>query len=451
MQIERPKNMKNFFIIWLGQVISMIGSGLTTFALSVWIFQETQQATPFAMAVLMGTLPRLLLTPLAGSLADRWNRRWLMILSDTAIAAGTLVIAFLVFGGRLEIWHIYIVIVFSSAFAAFQEPAYAASIPMLVPKKELGRANGMVQMTQGLEMLAAPVLAGFLFVTIGLRGIIIIDFITFFFAVGALFIVRIPQPKLVEEDVSQKRGQVWRDAAFGWRYLRARVGLFRLLVYFALVNFLLNFATVLTGPLILSFSSADTLGLVQMTMGVGMLIGSLIMSAWGGMQRRMLGVFIFIALAGVGLGIAGLRPSPLTIAAGLALLLFSIPFGSGMSAAVFQSKVAPAVQGRVFAIRGMISRSAMPLAFLLAGPLADFVFNPLMETGGALAATPLGLLLGAGPGRGIGLLFLLSSFVLLVATAVAYTNPRIRHIESELPDALPEIEVQPASVPAPAD
>jgi MFS transporter, DHA3 family, macrolide efflux protein len=431
-----PKTMKTFLVLWIGQVLSTIGSGMTGFALGVWIFQQTGQATPFALVVLFSSLPRILLSPLAGSLADRWNRRLLMILADAGSALTTLALVILIFSGRLEIWHIYLMALVSSSFTAFQGPAYSASIVHLVPRQHLGRANGLVQMAQAVEMLAAPLLAGTLFVFIGLRGIILIDFFTFFFAIGTLLLIRIPQPKLSEAESTQAaRGRVWKDAAFGWRYLRGRAGLFGLLLYFAAVNFLLNFAAVLSGPLILSFAPANVLGMVQMGGGLAMLAGSLIMSAWGGAARRVRAIFMLTVPVSAGLILIGWQAQAWSIIAGYVLFLLPIPLAAGMSAAIFQSKVAPEAQGRVFAIRGMISTSMMPVAFLLAGPLADRVFEPLMAPGGALAQTFLSAALGVGPGRGIGLLFVLAGLLLLVLTAVFYTSPRIRNLEAELPDA----------------
>jgi MFS transporter, DHA3 family, macrolide efflux protein len=438
---HEPKGMRTFMTIWLGQVISILGSGLTGFALGVWLYDQTGRATPFALTVLFASLPRILLAPLAGSLADRWNRRLLMILSDTGAAAVTLTAVVLLSAGQLQIWHVYLISLCSSAFAAFQEPAYTASIAMLVPKKDLGRANGLVQAAQAVEMLVAPLLAGALFQVIGMRGIFFIDFASYFFAVGALLVVAIPQPVLSEEPASQQRGVVWRDVSFGWRYLADRPGLMGLLLYFALVNFFMNLAMVLSGPLVLAFGTAVTLGAVQMASGVGMLVGSLVMSAWGGPNRRVAGLLGFIAGAGVGIVLMGLRPSAFLIGAGLFVLLFCIPMASGLSQAIFQTKVAPEVQGRVFATRGMISRSITPIAYLLAGPLADGVFEPLMATGeGRLAGTVIGGLLGTGVGRGIGLMFVTSGLFLLMATAAAWTHARIRNVEEELPDAIVEPE-----------
>lgn len=430
--------MRTFLIIWLGQLISMIGSGMTSFALGVWIYQLTGDATPFALTVLFGTLPRILLFPLAGSLADRADRRKVMILADSGVALVTLSAAILLFFSSLQIWHVFLIAGLGSAFSAFQEPAYTASITMLVPKKELARASGMVQMGSSVEMLVSPLLAGLLFGVIGLRGIMLIDFATFFFALGALLVVQIPQPKSAEVDPKQ-RGKVWRDTKLGWKYLRARPGLFGLLWYYALVNFLLNFAAVLRPPLVLSFSNPGVLGLIDTISGGAMLLGGIVLSTWGGPKSdRIRAVIGFIALGGIGLLIAGLRPSPIFIGLGMFIMLFSVPMASGPSQAIFQTKVEPGVQGRVFAVRNMISRSMMPVAFLIAGPLADRFFDPLMSTGGILGSGPLGSIFGVGPGRGMGLMFSLSGVILVIVSALNYLNPRIRRVEIELPDMLPE-------------
>lgn len=431
---ETPKDMKTFFIIWGGQLISMLGSGLTTFALGVWIYDQTKQATPFAITVLLGSLPRILLLPFAGSIADRFNRRLIMILSDTFTALMTLAIFILLGMGNLQLWHIYLLASAMSLAGAFQEPAYTASIAMIVPKEKLGSANGMVQMGQALASVLTPVMAGALFVFIGFQGIIIIDFVTFLFAVGALMLVRIPQPELAPE---HKDSNLWQDMSFGWNYLRARSGLFGLLLYYAMVNFMLNWSAVLMVPMVLSRFSADVLGLLQTVLGVGMLAGSIVMSVWGGAKRRIPAAIGFIALGVTGMAIAGLSPNPYVIGLGAFILMFFVPLASGNSQVVFQTKVARDVQGRVFSVRSAISQSMMPLAFLTAGPLADKFFEPLMSEGGALATTFIGQLLGTGAGRGIGLMFIISGVVALIGSIIVYANPRIRNVEDELPDADP--------------
>ncbi len=435
-----PTGMHAFVIIWLGQLISLIGSSLTSFALGVWIYEQTGRATPFALTALFGSLPNVLLSPLAGALADRWNRRRIMILADTGAALATLFAAAMILTGQLQIWHIYLVALFSSIFGAFQQPAYMASVTMLVPKKDLGRASGMTQGSQAAGMLIAPILAGFLFFAVGLKGIVLIDFATFLFAISALLLVHIPQPKSDEAKGEVDRSLL-KDVTYGWTYLRARAGLLVMLIYFALVNFLINISGVLTAPLVLSFADVRILGVIQAIFGVAMLVGSVVMSAWGGPKRKMRGVYIFIALFGLGFIIAGLQPSAWLIGLGSFVIMASLPIAAGSSQALWQSKVEPDVQGRVFAIRAMVAQSMMPLAFLLAGPLADGVFNPLLVEGGPLAAT-VGQLIGVGQGRGIGLIYILAGLLLLLVTAAAYAYPRVRLIEDELPDVIPDLPAE---------
>jgi DHA3 family macrolide efflux protein-like MFS transporter len=430
--------MRTFLLIWLGQLFSILGSGLTSFALGVWIYKQTGQATPLALTVLFGSLPRLLVMPFAGSLADRWNRRVIMILADCGAVLGTAALAFLIFFGSLQVWHIYIIVSIASIFSAFQEPAYMASITMLVPKKDFARANGMLQMGQAIGSIVTPLLAGILFVLIGLKGIILIDISTFFIAVTPLLIVRIPQPKLSDADDGQKKN-AFKDFAMGWKFVRSRSGLLGLLLYYAMVNFLLNFAAVLTIPMILATQSAAILGGVQTTMGVGMLAGGILMSTWGGPKtRRIPKVIGYITLAVMGMVIAGLRSNPLFPGVGFFLLLFFVPIASGTSMAIWQSKVPADIQGRVFSVRSMVSQSMMPLAYLISGPLADRIFEPLMRVEGGLADTFAGSLLGTGPGRGIGLMFVLAGLAGMLVSGVAYLNRHIREVETELPDASQE-------------
>jgi len=438
--LETPKDMKTFFTIWGGQLISMLGSGLTNFALGVWIYDQTKQATPFAITVLLGTIPRVLLLPIAGSIADRFNRRFIMIVSDTLNAVLTLFIFLLLGAGNLQLWHIYLISMLGSILSAFQEPAYSASISMIVPKDKLGSANGMAQMGQAISSVLTPVMAGALFVFIGFNGIIMIDFITFFFAIAALLFVRIPQPERAPE---HKDKNIWQDMQFGWSYLKERKGLLGLLYYYAMVNFLLNWSAVLLIPMVLSRFTADVLGIIQTVMGVGMLAGSIIMSAWGGAKRRIPTAIGFIILGVTGFIIAGLQPNPWFIGAGIFLLMFSVPLASGNSQVVFQTKVPREIQGRVFSVRSTISQSMMPLAFLTAGPLADKFFEPLLQDGGALASTFVGQLLGTGAGRGIALMFILSGLTGIIVSIFVYLNPRIRNLEDELPDALSDEEKAP--------
>jgi hypothetical protein len=350
----------------------------------------------------------------------------------------TLLVAYILFfaDGGLQIWHIYGVALVGSSLGAFQGAAYMPSVTMLVPKEHFGRASGLMQTGQAVRGIISPLLAGVLYVAIGLEGIVVIDFVTYFFAIGALLLVRIPQPK--STSVGQEgRGSMLKEAAFGWTYLVQRQPLLVMLFYYALVNFLLGIMSVLVTPLVLSFSPASVLGAIQMVGSIGMLVGSLLMSTWGGPRRKMNGVYAFIALFSLGFFFMGLQNSAILIGLGMFVLLFSLPLAAGSSQVIWMSKVEPDIQGRVFAVRGMLASAITPFAYLIAGPLADNVFGPLLSEGGALAGT-VGLWIGVGPERGIGLMLLLSGALMLVVTGAAYAYPRLRLIEDELPDVVPD-------------
>jgi MFS family permease len=432
--------MRTFLTVWAGQLISLIGSGLTSFALGVWIFDQTGQATPFALTVLFGSLPGVLLAPLAGVAADRWNRRRIMILTDTGAAVLTALIAFVLFfsDGGLQVWHIYAVAVIGACLGTFQFAAYSPSVTMMVPPEQFGRASGLMQTGRAVQGIISPLLAGTLYAVIGLKGVVIIDFATYFFAIGALLLVHIPQPETRDRDQDERRS-VLKDAAFGWTYLKERTPLLVMLFYYALVNFLLGIMTVVVTPLILSFSGASVLGIIHMVGSAGMLVGSIVMSTWGGPKRKMNGVYAFIALFGVGFFFMGAQNSAVLIGLGMFVLLFSLPLAAGSSQVIWMRKVEPDIQGRVFATRGMLASAITPLAYLIAGPLADKVFGPWMSEGGALANL-FGSWIGVGQERGIGLMLLLSGLLMLAVTAAAYAYPRLRFVEDELPDVLPSAE-----------
>ena len=437
--------MRSFFILWAGQALSLLGSGLTGFALGVWVFQRTGSATQFAMIALAATLPAVLVSPIAGVMVDRWDRRAVLIVSDSVAALGTAVIALLYWNEALELWHILVASALGASMGAFQGPAYQASVTMLVPKEQYGRASGMAQMARAAASVMAPFLAGLLIVTIGVTGILIIDLGSFLVAVLSLLLIRIPRPKESEEGRAA-RGGIWRESWRGWSYIRMREGLFAMLLLFAALNFILSAVNALTAPMLLSFTTPDKLGGILSLGGVGMLVGSIAMSIWGGPKRKIHGVLGFLVVLGLGVALVGLRPSGMLVAAGFFLAMACAPVVNGSAQAIWQRKVPADLQGRVFATRGMVSMAAMPLAYLLSGPAADLLFNPLLMEGGGLA-DGVGRIVGTGAGRGIGLMFVLAGLGAALASALAYLNPSIRRVEEELPDAEPEEETSTDDAP----
>lgn len=423
--------MKVFILIWFGQLISLIGSNLTSFALGVRVYQNTGSATQFALITFCSTLPLVLVSPIAGTLVDRWSRRWTMILSDSGSGFCTLLIALLVSTGTLEVWHIYLVTALNSIFSAFQWPAYTAATTLLVPKEQLSRASGMVQSAEGVAQILSPAIAGLLLATIGLKGIIFIDLTTFSFALLTLLFARFPELEPSTEEINLK--VLWEELVYGFTYITTRPGLMGMLILFAVINIFTGLTTVLFPPLVLSLFSPVVLGTIESISGIGMLAGSILMIFWKNSAGLMNTVFGFLIVMAVSMLAMGLHSSILFLSIGGFLFLFSSPVIRACLQVIWQTKVATDVQGRVFALRRTVARSCLPLAIALVGPLNDYVFEPLMSTDGLLAPS-LGQIIGVGTGRGIDLLFIILGLLIILTTVVAYLYAPVRLVESQLPD-----------------
>lgn len=428
-----PGTMRTFTIIWFGQLISALGSGLSGFALGVWIYERTGSATMFALVILSFMVPGVLFSPVAGALVDRWNRRLILILCDTAAAAAMLGVLLLELNNALEVWHLFGLAFISAIAGAFQWPAFSAATTMLVPKEHLGRAGGMTQIGEAVSQLLSPALAGVLFVSIGLGGIILVDLVTFMAAVGTLLLVSIPEP-VRAAPIPGVKPSLWKEIRFGWDYIMARRGLLLLLLYFATVNFGFGFTNPLFVPLVLEISGPQEAGLAFSVLGLGSVAGTLIMSAWGGPKRRVYGVLGSGIWAGIAFFFHGVAPLLWVVAVAGFLFNLSMPIMAASSQALWQTKTAPDVQGRVFSVRRLIAQFTAPLGTLIAGPLVDQWLQPAMEPGGALAGS-LGSLIGVGGGRGAAVVFLFVGGFVFLVSLLFLTLPRLRQADGEIPDA----------------
>jgi MFS family permease len=437
--------MRAFFTIWFGQLISLIGSQLTGFALGVWVYDQTRSVLWLALTQVALQTPYVILSPLAGVLVDRWNRRTAMIVSDFGAGLAVLATAVLYISGHLQPWMVIPINLLMSTFNALMWPAYTASVTMLVPKEQYGRANGFVQLGEALPQIAGPALAGALYVIIHLGNLALIDFGTYLFSVVLLLaFVRIPKPARTE-DGRQAKGSVWKEMRFGWEYITARKGLFSLLMFFLGINFVYGIMNPLFIPLILDNWKADVLGYLSTIMGVGMLAGTLLMSTWGGGKRKvytLLGSGLVGALFIMGVGLRASIPLLAVCAFGF---MFTEPLMNASSQAIWQAKVAPDVQGRVFGVRRTIAWSTQIVAPLLAAPLADNIFKPAMAPGGALARV-FGPLIGVGANHGVGLLISFLGLSSVLISLAAFSSPYIRNVERDLPDHKAESVPEPAAI-----
>ena len=425
--------MKTFMIIWFGQFISMLGSALSAFGLGIWIFQKTGSAASFAMSAVCTVLPALLFAPLTGSIADRKSRKAVIIFTDTIDAALKLIIVFLLAFEKLEIWMVYPLVFLSGTLGNFQNPAFNASIPMLVPSKNLTRANGLMQFSNAVQNLLGPVLAGFLYPLIKLSGLFMIDFATFFFALFTIAAVKIPQP-----EIEKAQGSLFRialqDIKYAFTYLKQKTGFISLVVFFGLLNFIVNISMILIGPLVMSNYNSQIYGNVQALIGLAMLIGGLCSGLIPNTDEKIKRMFLVLILCGLGPLIAGLSLQWIIIALGFFIFMLPVPYANTLFMSVFQMKIEPAVLGRVGALVNAILKAVTPIAYICAGYLADYIFEPLMQPTGLLGKTFIAGLLGTGCGRGIGLMFMLSGIFLILGCTVMLSNKTVTSIEKRLPD-----------------
>ncbi len=440
---------RTFLIVWFGQVISLVGSSLTWFGISIWVFLESGSVTQLAVILLASQLPRILLSPIAGTFVDRWDRRWAMILSDAGAGAGTLVMVALYLTGNLTIPALAAIGAVSGAFQAFQYPAYQAATTLLVPKERYSRASGMVQLAEAIGNLVAPVLGGIMITVGGLGLLVAIDVVTFSFAVVTLLIVKFPKPP-VSEAGAQSAGTVWQETLFGFTYVYQRKGLFGLLVYFAAINLAFGAIMPLITAYLLSFTDAATMGILFSLGATGMLVGSVIASTWRGVEHKVAGILVSGAVLGGAVGFVGLVTSLPMVVLGIFFAMFTLPLANSFSQAIWMSKVDPDVQGRVFATRSAIAGAAVPVSLVLVGPIADRIMVPLM-TGTSSFGLWLQGIFGSGETAAYGLFFVVVGLSVIAISGVTWLVVPVRHLERDIPDAvgLPsEGDIAPEAAPA---
>jgi DHA3 family macrolide efflux protein-like MFS transporter len=418
--VEQPQSLRPFFILWVGQVFSLLGSQLVQFALIWWLTQQTGSATVLAVASIVGLVPQVVLGPFVGPLVDRWSRRWTMIGADAVVALSTLGLVYLFWTGAIEYWHVYVALFIRALGGAFHSPAMSASTSLMVPQEHLTRIQGLNQILNGGLGIASAPLGALLLALLPMQSILLVDIVTAAIAIATVLVVRVPQPR---REATPELGAVrayMDDLRAGLRYLLNWRGLLMLAGLAMLVNLVLS-PTNSFMPLLVTDHFNGTawhLGLLEAGFGVGVLAGGLLLGVWGGFKRRIL--TSTLGLCGIGLGIltVGLTPESL-----FPLAVASMAFGGVMSSltngpimAIFQATVAPEMQGRVFTLIGSASAGMMPLGLAVAGPLADVI--------------------------GVRTCFVLGGLITILAAVAAYLIPDIAHIEEwrdDHPERNPQI------------
>ncbi|ADO71983.1 MFS transporter [Stigmatella aurantiaca] len=428
-------SLRTFVLVWAAQTVSLIGSQLTAFGLAVWVYQRTGSTTLHALVAVANMAPRTLFVLLLGGLADRWNLRKLLLASQIGSGLCAVLLALLAGMDQLGVAAVLALVAANAVFGSVQPPALTKLTTLLVPSRQLGRANGLNQFGFALGYILSPLLASMLLEAAGLLGILIIDGITFALAVAVMAAVSIQDAPSAPTNraTSGPREPLWKGAWEGWMHVYRSPGLLGLVFIFVAMNFNLGILRGLVTPLVLSFSDVRAVGNILFTGGIGMLLGSVAMMVWGGPRRRIVGVLGFFVVQGLSLFAAAWAPSVVLVAVSAFGVLLSFPIIQSCGVTIMQNKVPKAILGRVHSASSSLAGGGVLLAYLVAGPLADQVFEPLMTGQGALA-TQLGPFLGTGPGRGIALLFGLIGLETVAVALLGALRPSIRLMEDRLPD-----------------
>lgn len=430
---EVQPSMARFVTVTFGQLVSTTGSMLTAFALPIWLFTSTGSVAQLGLLWSLALLFGVVTLPVAGAITDRTDRRKVMMLASCLSGAIQLILAALLFTDSLDLWQVYVLVSLSQVGGAFQRIAFQTAVPQLVPKRFLGHANGIVQLSTGTAMLLMPVLAAGLYAAIGIEGILLIDVASYLFAIVTLLFVRFP-------DLLgwRPREPLLTEIANGMRFSWNHKGFRTMIAYFAVGNIFLAPALVLVTPLVLSFASITEVAQVALAEAAGAIAGGVLMAVWGGpRRRRMRGVLMFNLGTAAGCLVIGLQPSVLVVFFGMFFMAGSMATAHGIYATLVQVKVPQRYHGRVFALNQTIAWSTLPIGFALLAPGATALFEPLMADDGALADS-LGALLGTGDGRGIGLGYVVFGLLLIATTIVGFSIRLLRHFDTEVEDSLPD-------------
>ena len=438
--------LRTFYTIILTQTFSLIGSRISSLAVGIWVYEQTGNATPLALVAFFSVLPMVLASSLSGVLADRWDRRIVMVLSDAGQALGTLLLFFSFATNSFELWHLYAVSIIQSTFGVFQGPAFQASVTMLIPDDERDRANAIQQLTGPAASVFAPAIAAFIYAVIDVEGAILVDLFTFIVAMIVIFSVRIPRPEETEEGRKLK-GSILKEMMGGLTYLWERKPLFLTVCYLSMVNFLIAGASLLNTPYILARTNNNefALGVIISLMNLGGILGAITLGQRKNIQRRMPTIIYGLIITSSAIMFAGMAQNMYVLGINMIIVMIPLPVINALFMSIIQRKVAPDVQGRVFSVLSQMSMLLTPISYLLIGPLADKVFEPAIGAAGWSTVAPF---VGDSQGAGMGLLITCAGFFTLIITLAVYSIPAMRNIETALPDHViqpeMELEAQPA-------
>jgi amino acid adenylation domain-containing protein len=424
--------MKRFTAVALGQLVSITGSTLTEFAVPLSIYLRTGSLVVFGLLAILGLLPGTLIGPLAGAIVDRHDRRLVMIAASVTAGTAEAALLLLVWSHAFQLWNLYVLTCALSLAVAFQRTAYAAAIPQIVNRRYLGHANGMVQAGSGFAQLIAPLFGAGLLAAVGLSGILLADVCSYAIAISVVLFVRFPP-------LVSKRGEsIVSDLLGGFKFCLGNPYFRALFTFFAAENLLLSSIFILLSPLVLSFAGLSAVAAVAAVAGIGGLTAGLTMSIWGGPRlRRMTGVCILDLTVAIFAALAGIRPYLVLIMLGAFGMSFCIGLSDGIVTTIMQTKIPQRMQGRMSSINMAVSTFTAPIGFGIIAPFGARILGHVVTASGptgGLART----VVGTGPGRPIGLFYVLSAIALAFMVLAAWKRRTIARFDLDVPDAPPD-------------
>ncbi len=399
------ENFKKYIVLWVSQSVSQLGSSMTAFALILWTYEQTRSALSVSIMSFCNYVPYILISIFVGAFVDNHSKKAVMLVSDSIAALASLFILVFSMTGILSAWHIYIMNAIVGITTAFQQPASSVAIAKIVPKDKLTNVSGMNSFSSNLIVVFSPMLASVLFSVGGLPLILLFDLLSFAAAFCVLlFLIHIP-----EQIVREKFTSPFAGIMVGFRFLKNEKGILQIMITMAVLNFFsrLTYENILS-PMILERSSANNvaLGIVNACMGIGGIIGGLLVSIKKESKKKATMIYISAALSflfGDLIMAVGRNVFCWSFAALAASL--PIPFILAGQNLILYKKIPENIQGRVFAVRNAIQYSTIPFGILLGGYLADYVFEPFMQSNTGIAIS-LEKIVGSGAGSGMAVMFL---------------------------------------------
>lgn len=409
--MNKKSNFSKFLLLWTGELISSIGGGLTSFGLGVYIFNQTGSAASMALVTLLGFLPTLLLSVPAGVLADRYDRRLLMMIGDGCSALGIIYILLCMLSGGASILQICIGVFVSAIFSALLEPSFRATITDLLTAEEYSKASGLVSLAGSARYLFSPLIAGLVLAVSDVKLLLLIDICTFFLTVISAAVVR----RGIGAKETDKKEGIIESIKAGWQIFGQKKGVLILTVIASAITLFMGMFQILAEPLILAFRDAKTLGIAETLCACGMLISGLILGIRGLKSAYVKILSLSLCTAGLFMIGFGLFENIITICIFGFLFFMTLPFANNSLDYLIRTNIPDDVQGRVWGLIGFVSQLGYVVAYALSG----------------LAADTLGRITGRGVGRGAAFVILIAGLLLALTSIAIMFIKNVRILENK--------------------